>query len=164
MRNRIDFILRNWRMRSPALADERDVVRYVANAVCERTAQLTCRYFAGRRDCLLSGNGTELRNLWEEYCVQVQSQESYLWDAYEESLVQFVTLAIGELEDYERLAIWLQTLDGLSWSADESNCQHAPVADEALVQYVLQEYVYRLAAEYENQRIRRFIARSSTRD
>ncbi len=42
------------------------------------------------RDCLLSGDDTDLVSVWEEICIQVQGQESFDWDAYDYTVYDIV--------------------------------------------------------------------------
>lgn len=47
-------------------------------------------------NCRLSGEDSVLANVWEEICAQVQSEYSFFWDAYVETMVTFLR---GFLED-----------------------------------------------------------------
>jgi hypothetical protein len=41
-------------------------------------------------DILLSGDNSGLRNLWDEICVQIQGEYSIHWDAYENTIDEFI--------------------------------------------------------------------------
>lgn len=61
--------------------------KLIADKVIEGLRQLT--------NLLLSGVDSGLKNCWEEICVQVQGEESVDWDAYENTIANFIS---AELE------------------------------------------------------------------
>ncbi|HWX34930.1 MAG TPA: hypothetical protein VNZ53_46845 [Steroidobacteraceae bacterium] len=106
-----------------------------------------------------------LRTVWDEVCVQVQYEESTLWDAYDETVRSFVAAYVEELPEHEREAIWLQTDQGSDWDCeDPADREPYPVVNDDIVGYVVHEFVYSEAGRWSNPRIRAFIERSSMRD
>jgi hypothetical protein len=113
----------------------------------------------------LSGDDTELANTWDEICVQVQYEESFYWDAYDETVRQVVSSCIMNLDNHERAAIWLRTSAGIDWECEEANERVVdPAIDNDIVEYLTTEYVYLEAGRWSNHRIREFIERSAMRD
>jgi len=45
-------------------------------------------------DGMQSGDDTPLKNIWDEVCVQVQGEESAMWDTYSETIQ---SLILGEV-------------------------------------------------------------------
>ena len=86
----------------------------------------------------LSGDDSGLADAWEEFCVQVQFQESFYWSAYLYTLDSLVTFYVEELKEYEQLAIWFQTDEGWGWSraTAEEREDFPGVSIEEVCQYI----------------------------
>jgi len=116
-------------------------------------------------DCLGSGDDSELKNTWDEICVQVQSDQSVMWGAYEETSRAFLLGAIERLKPFEREALWLQTEQGQDWGyEDESEQKAAPVSKKDIVQYLWSEYLLDAAGRWSNPRIRAYLDRAGAID
>ncbi len=50
---------------------------------------------------LTSGQDSGLTNVWDEVCVQVQLERSFLWYAYEQTVRTLVERQVGELAPFE---------------------------------------------------------------
>src|SRR5258706_15995920 len=68
-----------------------------------------------RMDAELSGDDSGLINVWDEICVQVQNQESTVWDAYQDTVQSIVSGVVKGLAPLECEAVWLQTDRGSEW-------------------------------------------------
>lgn len=113
----------------------------------------------------LSGDDSGLKSAWDEICAQVQYEESFYWDAYDQTVRRFIAGRIEELADYEREAIWLQSDAGDAWDFEnEQNRDVYPVTDEDIIDYITSNHVYVEAGNWSNARIRAYIDRSSMRD
>lgn len=107
---------------------------------------------------MLSGDDSGLKNSWEEVCVQVQGEQSYFWDAYEDLLRQFLADEVSRLPLHERRAVWLQTENGMAYlDLEEEDSGPVPYSVDDIVQYMLDEYVLPAAAEHSNPRIRKYL-------
>jgi hypothetical protein len=77
----------------------------ILSAVAEEAAQrITRKVIAalqGMRDTL-SGDDSELETTWDEICVQIQDEESFFWDTYDEIVLDMVRARVAELPKYER--------------------------------------------------------------
>lgn len=64
---------------------ESRIVKAVAEAAAKRIAR---RVILGlqRMHHTLSGDDSELVTTWDEICVQVQYEQSFFWDAYDETV------------------------------------------------------------------------------
>ena len=67
----------------------------------------------------LSGDDSELKNTWDEICVQVQGDQSFFWDAYKQCLNNTVAGALLDLEPYELEAVYLQTEEAWEWEDED---------------------------------------------
>lgn len=143
---------------------ESAVVREVAKAASRRVARKAMTNLQ-RMKHTLSGDDSELTTTWDEICVQVQSEGSIYWDAYDETVRQIVSHCVADLDNHERAAIWLQTKVGIDWECEEAEEREVnPAIDDDIVDYVTSEYLYAEAGRWSNHRIREFIERSARRD
>jgi hypothetical protein len=137
-------------------------------AVAEKAARsITRKVIAALQQMTdtLSGDDSELETAWDEICAQVQEEESFDWDAYDETVRVIVAGQIAALPKYEREAMWLQTEAGIDWDCTELDDREAhPVCEDDIVEWLTREYVHAEAANWSNARIRAYIERSSMRD
>ena len=114
---------------------------------------------------MCSGDDSGLENVWDEICVQVQDQESVVWDAYEDTVRMLIRSDLKHLSALEREAIWLQTDRGFDWWYDQDNPDEQqsndgdatpPVCLDDIAEFVLKKILNR-AANWSNPRIRAFI-------
>jgi hypothetical protein len=61
---------------------------------------------------LQSGDDTSLKNIWEEISVQVQDQQSVMWDAYMGTIHALILSKVAGLDAATKQTIWLQTEQG----------------------------------------------------
>jgi hypothetical protein len=96
-----------------------------------------------------SGDDSGLINVWEEICVQVQVEQSVLWDAYDMTAYQIVEAEVKALPAPEvlRLSQW--------FSGDEETDEYS--SEDVSAQ--LLKSVYTLAANWSNRRIRAYMER-----
>jgi len=66
----------------------------------------------------LSGEDSRLTNVWEEYCVQVQGEESYFWHSYVDTVKDAIRSSLRTVRLLELTAMWLQTREGHHWLAE----------------------------------------------
>ena len=66
-----------------------------------------------------SGDDTPLKNIWDEVCVQMQTEQSALWEAYEDTMLRLIEYEMNKQNRKIIEAIWLQTEEGEDW--DEEN-------------------------------------------
>lgn len=143
---------------------ESSIVRVVAQQAATRLARKVIRDLQQMHQTL-SGEGSELRTTWDEICVQVQGEQSYFWDTYDETARQLVSAYTDELAEHEREAIWLQTDAGFDWRFDDPEEREPyPVCDDDIIDHITRQHVYAVAERWSNVRIRAFIDRSMIRD
>jgi hypothetical protein len=143
---------------------EMSIVRAVAEQACRRCVN-SIRRSLERRPAELSGEGSGLSSVWDEICVQVQYEESFQWDAYEQTMLAFVEAIVEDLAQFEREAIWLQTEAAFEWEVEEAQERDPyPVYAGDIVDFIMQEHLLAEAGRWNNPRIRAFINRVTMRD
>ncbi len=123
----------------------------------------------------LSGDDSGLKNVWEEICVQVQGEESCYWQTYQEVMYDIVRAELESVSKLEKVALWLQTVDGSGWlcdieeeeqndsgSAKRTDVPAAPYDLDAIVEIILDEHLLPMADVYSNRNIERYINRHSS--
>jgi len=107
---------------------------------------------------LLSGDGSTLINVWDEICVQQQSEESFAWPAYVQTIEAFIAGDLEGIAHADLTALWLDTETGSDWSID---CKpgEIPSPCEVDVATMLFDKVLRAADDYTNARIRAYLDR-----
>ena len=140
-------------------------VRALAEKAAKRATRRVIRETQKLTDCRLSGDDSELANIWDEICVQVQFGESHSWEAYVETGKAIVGGFVAVLSPHEKEALWLQTEAGWDWDYDTRGANAAvPVVDDQIVDYVWTEYVLVEAGRWTNSRIRAYLERAGSYD
>jgi len=134
-----------------------------ANEIASKISRKTISELQKITDTL-SGDDSELTNVWDEICVQVQYVDSPFWDVYDEDTRSFVAIHVDKLKEHEKFSLWLQTSQGLDWLFDwiyEDEIEEPSLLfdDEDVVYYIVQEYIYCKAGEWSNERIRAYLER-----
>ena len=126
-----------------------EVCRAVADRAQQRLVASVRRHFQAMTEPLLS-NDPELKNVWNEICVQVQGEHSVYWNGYVDEVERIVESYVSELSGHELTAIWLQTDSG--FDAEEGQ---GPIVDDVVVH--VQRAVMDEAAGWLNGVIRRHL-------
>lgn len=106
-------------------------------------------------DALQSGDDSPLESIWEEICVQVQGEQSALWDLYEDIVKDQIEFELRKLSLEARSALWLQTEAGWHWAATcrmENAMARVPTDDSDVITALIAS-VYERAADYESENI-----------
>jgi hypothetical protein len=98
---------------------------------------------------LLSGDDSGLTNVWEEICVQVQFEYSHSWDAYEDTILKFVS------DEFGKQPIVIQNILNYVASINDSESEVVPDSNDTIKE--IYETILTIAADFTNQRISRFI-------
>ena len=140
--------------------DARDkIIWKLANRACNRISRRVIRTLQNMTEGMQSGNDSRLKNIWDEVCVQVQGQESMMWEAYLDTMRSVIVRALPQVDLEAKQAIWLQTSNGLDWEANEES-EDTPADDDDIAEYILNEYVRSAAADWTNSRIEKYKANS----
>lgn len=135
---------------------EPQIARDLGEALTHRLVVGCIRDLQRIKDCLLSGDDSPLRSIWEEICVQQQGALSFFWCAYQETITACVEGRIEGLQPYELDALWLLTRQGEDWDCER---EPYPVFQGDVVDYIQDEILSR-ANDWSNERIRRYLERS----
>jgi hypothetical protein len=142
---------------------EKEIVREFAVQKCRIIVNAVRREFQTMRDCLQSGDDSGLESIWDEICVQVQGEESFMWeDAYIPTILQYIRDYIDRLDDYARSAIWYQTDHGWEYVYEFDNKEEQErilntcLPDEDIAYHILHQ-VLSLAGTWSNPRIRAYL-------
>ena len=131
----------------------------IADGECQRVSRKVIRSLQRMTDGLQSGDDSELMNVWNEVCVQVQGEQSVIWDAYLHTVGRLISDQLSRVDVTLKRAIWLQTPEGIDWEAGPGD-RASPYSDDDIVEYVLHDYVLSAAADWSNARIERYRERS----
>ena len=139
--------------------NEADIVRRVAEIAADRVTRNVIRDLEQMTE-RLSGDDFELKTTWDEICVQIQDQESVVWDAYDEIVRGMVGVFVAELPRHEQEAIWLQTEAGIEWTCEEPEKREPyPVNQNEIVDQLACD-VYSKAADWSNARVDAYLRRT----
>ena len=84
------------------MKSESDVLRQFAEEIARRLSNKTISALQ-KITATLSGDDTELKNAWDEICVQEQHEHSFYWATYDETARSIVRSYIAELERHEEM-------------------------------------------------------------
>jgi hypothetical protein len=135
------------------------IIRTLGNLVCQRISRQVIRNLQelNDKDSLLSGDNSGLVNIWDEICVQMQFEESYFWDVYEEMIESSTKYFVEKLPNHERDAAWLMTSEGESWDCEpEDDRDPDPVFHDDIVKHIT-GCVLTIGNDWSNHRIRSYI-------
>ena len=90
--------------------------KQVAMGIANKT-----KVFLERQKDLTSGDDTCLENNWEEYCLQVQYEESIAWDTYINYIESLFQRFYEELPKEQQFTLWLETEGGQDWYWEDNN-------------------------------------------
>ena len=140
---------------------ESTVVSQLAAQVAKRLTRKVITQLQRLKD-VQSGDDSKLQNVWDEICVQMQTEQSLSWDAYDDTARSLVAACLKTLPTHEQQALWLQTEEGSNWSLeDEEEREQFPVCDENTVEYLLNDHIYPAAGRWSNARIQAYINREA---
>lgn len=147
--------------------DFRDkLISEFAKIESEKISRKAIKYFQSLKgDNMQSRDDTNLKNVWDEFCVEVQYDNSLVWDLYVETAKQFINGYVELLPKHANQAIWLQTREGFDWilnNDDEELDFYAYSGD--ITNYIFHEHFVRAAGRWSNKRIEECIDRLSYRD
>jgi len=97
------------------MEDLKQIIASIAEQECTRIASRVARDLRRVTQGMQSGDGSGLANLWDEVCVQVQDQESVIWDHYLDIMREMIEKRVEPLNEALEKAIWLQTEAGFDW-------------------------------------------------
>jgi len=106
-----------------------------------------------KKDLLLSGDDSGLKNTWEEICVQVQGEQSFYWDSYEGTINNFIEKVFDEQPEVVRkLIMYVAGID-----IEPEGTEDEPVYSwEAAINCINDEIMMN-AGSFENRNVTRYL-------
>jgi hypothetical protein len=140
--------------------DQKNIYSKKATKTCKKISTHVIRTLQKTTEGMQNVD-SPLKNLWDEICVQVQGQESVMWDAYLLTIGKLILRELNSIDRNIKESIWLQTQQGMDWedeNEDKDYEEQEPmgVNDDDIVEYILQEFVLAKAADWENKRIQEY--------
>lgn len=139
------------------------LVHQLAEEIVARAAARTVRFLT-RLPGGLSGDDSGLHSVWEEYCVQIQGEESLYWDVYEYTVRECISGSMMHLSHLQKVAVWLQSDAADEWLGEHGDEGELPAIAEREVVDVVYREVWRLADESRNRRVVRYLERANGDD
>lgn len=149
---------------------EKSLIQEYAQAAATTIAE---KAVAGLSKCTatLSGDDSGLRNTWEEICAQVQGEESFFWDAYQQFMRDVVLAELEKMSSRDLVAMWLQTDAGWDWHSDleyqeqmdgtpsyrTHDTPTVPYVLDDIAAFIVQERLLSMAESYSNKNIRAYL-------
>jgi len=93
---------------------EDKLIHYWSQQVTKKITDEIQLFLENQHD-MTSGDASCLENNWEEYCLQVQYEESIAWDTYMDHIESLIKRFYEELPIGEQFTLWLETDDGQEW-------------------------------------------------
>lgn len=136
-----------------------ELVRQMASDIAARAAVRAVRHLS-KIPSTLSGDDSGLRTTWEEFCVQVQGEQSFFWEDYQLTVRQCISGVLSRLPNLEVVALWLQSDAAIDWLADHEDERKLPPVFEPDVVEVVYDIVWRIADESRNPRVVRYLSQA----
>jgi hypothetical protein len=152
------------------------IIRKIADSASKKIARKVIRLLQ-KMPAGNSGDDSGLKSQWEELVVQVQGEQSILWEFYDETVDSYCDEFFSELPQHERDAIWIQTDTGSDESEDIPHFASGDLKelsselwagtagvsifsyDKAEIAAHLKQYVYEEAGRWNNKRILDYLDR-----
>jgi len=140
-----------------------------ANQVAKKITKKV-QYSLEKQKNLTSGDDTCLQNNWEEYCMQVQYEESIAWDIYIEQIQLLMKQFFDELTIEEQMTLWLESEEGQDWywidnnsNNDEFQYSDAPIFFVDCVDMLMSE-LNTIAINFESENITNYVEYNCTKE
>ena len=137
------------------------LIRELGDQAVDRIVSAVVATLQAQR-AVLSGDDSGLGNVWLEFAVQVQGEQSYDWDFFESHVMQTAEGAMLGLTKLERQALALRTPTGQDW-IEEADGDRVPENDEELVDLVYGR-LSSVAMDWEDRRLDRYLCRAEDGD
>jgi len=103
------------------------IITTVAEKACQQVAAKVIKTLRDEKKGLQSGDDSGLINIWDEICVQMQREQSEMWDLYQDMITGFVEAELCKLDSSVIESIWLQTVNGEVWDEENQSNEEANI-------------------------------------
>ena len=140
------------------------IIFHVSDSACKQASAEVVRDLRKMTEGMQSGDDTPLKNIWDEICVQMQDEQSVMWDAYEDTMLRLIEEKLRKLDNIVLGAIFLQSDAGSRWEGEieESNPENVDYDIDEIARHVMNEYILQTASNWNNRRIERFLDQGSS--
>jgi hypothetical protein len=118
------------------------IISEVASAALEKISRRVMTALQRiKGSSLQSGVDSRLTNVWDEVCIQVQTEYSFHWDAYKAIIDPLIEDEIQKFPAYVGHAIWFQTDRGFAWlcnAEDEEHPEMPPDCWSDITEYIFE--------------------------
>lgn len=136
------------------------VVEKLAESVAMRLCGKVRRHLQGLQEgYVMSDDDSGLRDIWDEFCVQVQGDRSLYWPVYLHHVEFCFESMLKDLEQYEIDALWLSTEKGDDWLWEDPKEREPFYPYEDDIINLLVNYLYTYAGTWSTSRIIEYIFR-----
>ncbi|WP_296211239.1 hypothetical protein [Psychrobacter sp. UBA3480] len=136
-----------------------DIAAALSKSHSKKITKQTIRYMQSFDTALDMGY---LRNLWDDVCYQRQKEQAPFWSYYDDMILQSVSSKLEKLSQHEIYAIWLQDpnlyyqLDDIDIGKEHID-KSPPYCVDDISRYIMNEYIYREAESWRNDRLRQLL-------
>ena len=142
-----------------SIKSESDIVTALADDVSSAISTEVIKALEDKPDTM-AGDDSDLSNLWEEICVQIQGEHSHYWNAYDEMVHAYVHDALTTRPVYQQIAVWLKTEQGVdAYYDEERDTKQALDYDTGAAANSIVSHVYAAASDYSNEAIDEYLTR-----
>ena len=140
------------------------LLTYWSSVVTHKLAEDVKNHLLNQTD-MTTGDDTCLKNNWEEYCLQVQYEESIAWDFFIAHIHLLFEQYFDELPIEERITLWRETEEGQEWywhnenwrnNNDDIKYEKVPLFFEDCIPILMRE-LDSIAIDYESDNITNYI-------
>lgn len=118
-------------------------------------AEKVIRNLKNNKETLLSGDDSGLKNLWEEYAVQLQGQESFDFDIYVDTVRNLIEIKLSEQPEAVQKLLEFSKNENSDEDSEFENHQFYYVREFATEEILGDVDI--VAMNFENKRIRKYL-------
>lgn len=142
---------------------EESIVAEWADLLKKEAVMQVVKQLVGMESRMMLSGDSSMKNVWEEFCVQVQEGHSQFYGVYEHTIDGYLRQHILNLSRNAQLALWSTSAQGWDWvyenRGDPESDRNAPL-DTDLIIDCLRDEVIEAASNYESQTLYRYIWRA----
>lgn len=147
------------------MVQRENIIISKAEKACQKISRKVTGELRKMTSGMQSGDDSPLKNIWDEVCVQVQGQESSLWVYYLNVIGELIRVELKLIDPETEQTVWLQTDQGADWDMDiemkiqneEEVPEKIEASEDNIIEFILNEYILKTAADYKNKRIEKFL-------
>ncbi|MBN2280485.1 MAG: hypothetical protein JXQ65_07895 [Candidatus Marinimicrobia bacterium] len=115
---------------------------YISSKFAEELANKICIKVIRSIQKIETYSYESLENIWDDICVQVQFEEFYSWNLYDDFVFDMISPCVEELKKYEKQCLWLETDGGIEWcdNDEEKIYGEIPHFISEIIQYIKSDW------------------------